>query len=276
MNKITRELVAKWIPTRDEDTYKNKLGHVLCIGGNKYMGGAIILSASAALNAGSGLVSVASAPENLHALHARIPEAMFLNMYENQDLIQNIQKADVIVLGPGLGLSGASKNVFTTVLENVSDKQWLILDGDALTLLSQVDLSQKQRPQNLILTPHLGEWNRLTGIEAPANDLSENKKWKERLRAEIVLKKDRSEVYLADAIWKNTSGNPSMATGGMGDTLTGILGSFIGQFEDKAAAILSAVYVHSAAADDLAETHYVTLPSKVIEYLPIFIQNLKN
>src|SRR5699024_10241394 len=76
MLQITEDKVSSLLPVRDENTYKNKMGHVLRVGGNANMGGAIILSASAALYAGAGLVTVASAPENVHALHARIPEAM--------------------------------------------------------------------------------------------------------------------------------------------------------------------------------------------------------
>ena len=88
------------------------------------------------------------------------------------------------------------------------------------------------------------------------------------------MKKERTEIYYKDEIWKNSAGNPSMATGGMGDTLVGIIASFIGQFDNPKNAILSAVYVHSAVADELAKTHYVTLPTEIIKHLPIFIKNL--
>lgn len=272
MKKITRELVAKWLPNREEDTYKNKMGHVLCIGGNENMGGAIILSASAALHAGAGLVSVASAPNNIHALHARLPEAMFINMYDDELLIENIKKADVIVLGPGLGLSAQSLNVIKTTFQTINKDQWLIIDGDGLTHL--VNESLTLPTEYTVLTPHLGEWRRLTGIEPPAEDSEENNKETERLQAILVLKKDRTEIYIDKEVWQNTAGNPSMATGGMGDTLTGILASFLGQFPDKKEAILSAVYLHSAVADELADTHYITLPSKIIEHLPIFMKKL--
>lgn len=273
MNQITKELVKSWIPIRDKDTYKNKMGHVLCIGGNENMGGAILLSASSALHTGAGLVSVASAPENVHALHARLPEAMFVNMYDEEQLIENIQKADVIVLGPGLGLTEKSLAVFKATIKALNDKQWVIIDGDALTHLANEEPALPTA--NIVLTPHLGEWKRLTGINPPADDLAENQKRKFDLQATVVLKKNRTEIYIADEIWQNTSGNPSMATGGMGDTLTGILASFLGQFKNKKEAILSAVYIHSAAADELAETHYVTLPTKIIEYFPIFMKNLQ-
>src|SRR5699024_8354753 len=130
MLKITEDKVSSWLPVRNKNTYKNKMGHVLCIGGNSNMGGAIILSASAALYAGAGLVTVASAPENVHALHARIPEAMFTDMYDFNTLSEMVKKADVIVLGPGLGLTDRSLDVFKQVLKALTKEQWLIMDGD--------------------------------------------------------------------------------------------------------------------------------------------------
>ena len=274
MKKITKDLVSSWIPTREKTTYKNKMGHVLCVGGNKNMGGAIILSASAALNAGAGLVTVASAPENIHALHARNPEAMFSNMYD-LDLLQTmIQRADVIALGPGLGRDARSFEVYQCVLKHLTNDQWLIIDGDALYFLKEDMLSRDFSDKNILLTPHLGEWRALSGIEPPASNIKENQKMKENLKVDVVLKKERTEVYLEDEVWENTTGNPSMATGGMGDTLVGVIASFTGQFDHKKEAIISAVYVHSAVADELAKTHYVTLPTKIIEHLPVFIKKL--
>lgn len=272
MKNITEERVKDWLPVRDENTYKNKMGQVLCIGGSAQMGGAIIMSASAALYAGAGLVSVASAPDNVHALHARIPEAMFLNMYDTEALINNIKSADTIVLGPGMGTDDEGLEVYEIVIENVKENQWLIIDGDAITLFSENP--EKKAAAQTVFTPHLGEWERLTGIEPPAADREKNKKNKEQLDGTVVLKSGQTEIYFEDDIWQNISGNPSMATGGTGDTLTGIIASFLGQFSDKKQAILSAVYVHSAVANELAETHYVTLPMNIINYLPIFIKNL--
>src|SRR5690625_3306202 len=161
MLKITEEKVSNWLPVRDKNTYKNKMGHVLCIGGNANMGGAVIMSASAALYAGAGLVTVASAPENVHALHARIPEAMFTNMYDFDTLPDMIKKADVIVLGPGLGLSEESLEVFKQVTRSLNKDQWLVIDGDAITHFVNEKDSLQIPTKNVIFTPHLGEWNQI-------------------------------------------------------------------------------------------------------------------
>ena len=272
MNQITRELVSQWLPERDQETYKNKMGHILCIGGNENMGGAITLSAGAALYAGAGLVTVATDPNNLYALHARHPEAMFINMFDQEALTKNIQKADVVLIGPGLGRSKESLAIFQTTLKSVTEEQWLIIDGDGLALFAQEDIHLPN--SKVVLTPHLGEWKALTGIQPSADNIEKNRIEAKRLQASVILKKDRTEVYVKDEIWQNTAGNPSMATGGMGDTLAGIIGSLLGQFTDKKEALLSAVYIHSAAADELALTHYVTLPTQIIKHLPVFMKNL--
>lgn len=88
MKKITKEIVVDTIPIRDKDTYKNKMGRILCVGGNLEKGGAIIMSGLAALYSGAGLVTVATDPVNRTSLHTHAPEIMFVNMYETESLIQ--------------------------------------------------------------------------------------------------------------------------------------------------------------------------------------------
>lgn len=274
MEKIQRKNIIRWLPQREKNTYKNKLGAVLCIGGNQDMGGAIILSAKAALNSGAGLLTVASDPTNRSALHAQTPETMFKNYSKQSDLAKAIKENDTILLGPGLGRDSKAKNIFDFVLKEIEEKHWLILDADALYFYASLKKDSQSKIKNLILTPHLGEWERITSIPAPAGEIEKNQVEAEKLAANLVLKKARTEIYLKDEIWKNTAGNPSMATGGMGDTLAGMIAGFLGQYSDKEKAILSAVYIHSAIADELAEQHYVTLPSLISKEIPIFMKQL--
>lgn len=274
MKYITKDKVVQWIPIRDEDTFKNKLGHVLCIGGNKEMGGAIILSAMAALNSGAGLVTVASAPENRTALYSHLPEAMFKDRSNQVVLAKAIKTSDTILLGPGLGRDSESKTIFNFVLKHIQKKQWLILDADALYFYADLDRNYTFNTENIILTPHLGEWENISSIKAPANDIEENKKRADKLKCTLVLKKSRTEVYLKNEIWENTAGNPSMATGGMGDTLAGIIAGLLGQYQNKEEAVLSAVYIHSAIADELAQSHYVTLASLISKRIPLFMKKI--
>lgn len=274
MEYITKEKVGNWIPIREKDSYKNQYGSVLCVGGNREMGGAIILSAKAALHSAAGLVTVASASENRTALHAQIPEAMFKDSSNLVALARAIKQSDTILLGPGLGRDSDAKTIFNFVLKHIQEGQWLILDADALYFYGELPDHYEFKTKNIILTPHLGEWERISSIPAPADLKEKNQKVANQLEKTLVLKKARTEVYYQDQIWENTVGNPSMATGGMGDTLAGIITGLLSQYPNKIEAILSAVYIHSAIADQLAEDYYVTLPSLISNWIPIFMGDL--
>lgn len=275
MYQITKEKVQSFIPKREKDSYKGSYGSVLVVGGNENMGGATILTASASVYSGTGLVTVATHPANQSALHARLPEAMFIPMSDHKQLEEKIESMSVIIVGPGLGRDQSSLGVLRTVYENTTNEQVLVVDGDAIYLHVNEDLPKPKA--QLVFTPHLGEWRTLTGLSPDAENEAENKEHVNRLDAIVVLKKDRTEVYYEDEVWKNTAGNPSMATGGMGDTLAGMLGGFLAQFKNEKHALLSAVFVHSYIADVLSETYYVTLPTHIIEAIPkVMTELVKN
>lgn len=270
IKQINKRLVIQWLPIRPKDTYKNQLGRVLCIGGNENMGGAIILAGGAALASGAGLVTVASHPVNRTALHSHFPEIMFTDYHSSDHLEELIAGSDTILIGPGLGRDHVARQLVHRVIELCSKEQYLIIDADGLYHLSLLirDNLLLTRPKNLILTPHLGEWKQLTGLEPSLENYADNQKWQVNMEAIVILKKERTEVYLEEQIWENTAGNPSMSTGGMGDTLAGMIAGLIGQYDNKNQAILSGVFLHSYIADELAKTHYVTLPHLIIQHIP--------
>ena len=272
MKKINKEIVIDTIPIRDKDTYKNKMGRILCVGGNHEKGGAIIMSGLAALYSGAGLVTVATDQVNRTSLHTHAPEIMFIDMYESENLIEAVKEKDVIVIGPGLGLTEKSREVLKTVLQSASGEQYLIIDADAITLLAEGKV-KRETNGHCIFTPHLGEWQRLIGLNKNKLTVESNQQAQKDLQSIVVLKGSPTQVYLDSGVFENTTGNPSQATGGMGDTLTGILAGFIGQIPNVKQAILSAVFIHSYIADQLAETHYVTLPTQVIRELPKVMRN---
>ena len=272
MKKITKEIVVDTIPIRDKDTYKNKMGRILCVGGNHEKGGAIIMSGLAALYSGAGLVTVATDQVNRTSLHTHAPEILFIDMYESENLIEAVKEKDVIVIGPGLGLTEKSREVLKTVLQSASGEQYLIIDADAITLLGEGKV-KRETNAHCIFTPHLGEWQRLTGLDKNKLTVDSNQQAQKDLQSIVVLKGSPTQVYVDSDVFENTTGNPSQATGGMGDSLTGILAGFIGQIPNVKQAILSAVFIHSYIADQLAETHYVTLPTQVIRELPKVMRN---
>lgn len=266
MNKITNDKVRAFIPTRKRESYKGSYGRVLFVGGNEHMGGAIILAASAGVYSGAGLVTVATHPSNKASLHARLPEAMFADMTDTQQLKTYVESSDVVVLGPGLGRDDLSLAILQTVYDTVKSYQILLVDGDGIYL--HVNETVPEPDATLILTPHLGEWRTLTDL-APDDQYDDvNLDYAKKLNAIVVLKKDRTEVYCDNEVWENTTGNPSMATGGMGDALAGMIGGFVPQFDSIKEGVLSAVYLHSYIADDLSLSQYVTLPTAIIKEIP--------
>ncbi len=265
--KLTQEILEQTITRRANATHKGDYGRILIIGGTEQYGGAVIMNALAAVNSGAGLVTVATHPSNFTALHSHLPEAMVTDFA--QDLTPFITSADVILIGSGLGEQLA---ILTATLNSVKPQQILILDGSALTLLAehQLDLADAR----IVLTPHQMEWQRLSQLEiadqTPAKNLAALADFSPT--PILVLKKYQTEIYTADQIYQLTIGGPYQATGGMGDTLAGMIAGFSGQFQTSLEqAVLAAVYAHSAIADDLARERYVVLPTQISAEIPKFM-----
>lgn len=276
MQVLNENILFQVIHPRIEESHKGDYGKVVIIGGNEQFGGAAIMAAKASVNAAAGLTTVATAACNRSALHAVVPEAMMID-YRNQNQVRNaITKADAIVLGPGLGEDEFANQLVTNVLATLCSSHQrnaaLIIDGSAITILAHQRQLLDQLPNMcIIFTPHQMEWQRLAKITIPDQTETKNQTFAQKLHANVILKKHHSELYLTDnSNWQLPVGTAAMATGGMGDTLTGIIAAFCGQFgkTDMLAAIKAAVYLHSLTADELAAGSYVVLPSKLSEYLP--------
>ena len=272
MAVITEDILRKVIKKRPSDSHKGNYGRVLLIGGSENYGGAIIMAAEAALNSGAGLISVATHAVNLDALHARNPEIMFID-WRDRNLVDLITKMDVIVCGPGLGTGTVAQQLLATVSQNVSHNQILVLDASALDMMGQDKNLIPKHASLVILTPHQMEWQRLSQIRIPFQTDSANldalKKIFPTQNAILVLKSNHTHIYTnTDQIFVNPLGNPGMATGGMGDTLAGIIGGFTAQFGDNLDSVLAAVFIHSLAGDKIAENNYVVRPTKISALLP--------
>ena len=272
MEKVNKVILSQVITPRDPQSYKGNYGKILIIAGSTHFGGAAILCSSAAVHSGAGLVTVATTPEKFTAINVKIPEAMTIDYHSKKDLQLAIQNSNVIAIGPGLGTSSVAKGLVKAVLTNTNAEQTIILDASALTIIAETDLLL-QSEANLVLTPHQGEWQRLSQLpiaqQTPENNQAKLKNLNPK--AILILKKHLSEIYYQDKILQIQAGNPGMATGGMGDTLTGILAGFIGQFGFSIKTISSALLIHGLIADDLNEKNYVVLPSKIIEKLPKYM-----
>ncbi|EEJ72715.1 NAD(P)H-hydrate dehydratase [Lactobacillus ultunensis] len=272
MTEITEDVLKKVIVKRESDTYKGNYGRILLIGGSENYGGAIIMATTAAVNSGAGLTAVATHPLNLTALHARLPEAMFIDWRDAQ-LADLIKKMDVVVCGPGLGMSDLAKQIMVILRRCTSEKQTVVLDASALDLIGQDRSYLPVNAGHLILTPHQMEWQRVSQIRIPFQTDGANIDALNQLipdsNAMLVLKSNHTHVYDGKGqIFVNPIGNPGMATGGMGDTLAGIIGGFVAQFGPSVDTVLAAVYIHSLAGDMINKENYVVRPTEISKVLP--------
>lgn len=272
MTEITEAILKKVITKRSSDTHKGDYGRILLIGGGENYGGAIIMSTSGAVNSGAGLTAVATHPVNLTALHARLPEAMFID-WRDAKLANLIKNMDVVVCGPGLGMSDLAKQIMVILRRCTSEKKTVVLDASALDLISQDKSLLPTNAGHLILTPHQMEWQRLSQIRIPFQTDSANIDALNQLipdsNAMLVLKSNHTHIYDGKGqVFVNPLGNPGMATGGMGDTLAGIIGGFVAQFGPSVDTVLAAVYIHSLAGDLINKDNYVVKPTEVSKVLP--------
>ena len=280
MAEITEDVLTKVIKKRPSNSHKGNYGRILLIGGSENYGGAIIMAAEAALNSGAGLISVATHAVNLDALHARNPEVMFID-WRDRNLVNLMKKMDVIVCGPGLGSGTFALQLMSTICQNISQNQILILDASALDMISQDAKLIPTQVGLVVITPHQMEWQRLSQIrisyQTDIANLDALKKIFPTQNAILVLKSNHTHVYTkADQIFVNPIGNPGMATGGMGDTLAGIIGGFTAQFGDNLDSVLAAVFIHSLAGDKIAENNYVVRPTEISAMLPQLMSQYAN
>ncbi|KRK89963.1 NAD(P)H-hydrate dehydratase [Lentilactobacillus sunkii] len=270
VKKITKSILNEVIRKRPANSFKGTYGKIVLIGGSQNFGGAIVMASLAAVYSGAGLVTTVTDPSNQTSLHDWLPEAMFVDWNQFDHAKPIIEAADVIVIGPGLGTDNHAFDLLKAVFQIVKKGQKLIIDGSALTLLASNNLPLPKDSLN-ILTPHQMEWQRVSGIKIADQTPDANQKAAEQLHAIVVVKSHRTQVYEGTDIFENTGGTPAQATGGMGDTLAGMVGGFTAQFKDTPKAVLAAVYSHSAIADKLAEKQYVVLPHQISESLPKFM-----
>jgi len=247
--RIDYRVLAPLLPARRRNAHKGDFGHVLVVGGEHGMSGAVRMAAEAAARVGAGLVSVATRQAHAAALSAARPELMCHGVEEASELEPLLQRASVVAVGPGLGLDAWGRAMLARILESHLP---LVLDADALNLLAVEPL----RHDKWVLTPHPGEAARLLGCsseEIQADRFGAVAALEASFGGIVVLKGSGSLVLGGDGETALCSdGNPGMACGGMGDVLTGVIAGLIAQGHRLREAARLGVAMHAAAADAAA------------------------
>jgi len=246
---VARDVLSRWLQPRPRNSHKGRNGHVLCVGGDEGLGGAIALCAEAALRCGAGLVSAATRATHTGHLLARRPEIMAHAVATAAELQTLLERADIVALGPGLGTAAWGNRLFEAVIDSAKP---CVVDADALNLLA---MSPRALPQ-AVLTPHPGEAARLLASktsDVQGDRFAAAQELAEKFACPIVLKGAGSIVAApGETPYVIAAGNPGMASGGMGDVLTGVIAALLAQGLPAFDAAACGALLHASAGDDAA------------------------
>ncbi len=250
--RIDWALLGRLLVPRRKTSHKGDSGHVMLVGGNSGMAGAVRLAAEAAARSGSGLVSVATRLGHIAAMAAARPEIMWQGVETQNHFRRMATRATVIAIGPGLGTDLWAQKMLTTVLEHCDSGVPLVLDADALNLLAQ----EPFKHEGWVLTPHPGEAARLLDCSVAQINSQRFAAVKElqcQYGGVAILKGAGSLVCDGQGVISLCSdGNPGMAAGGMGDVLTGVIAALLAQGLSLGDAAKAGVTLHAAAGDRAA------------------------
>jgi len=277
-NPIDYKLVKDAFKKRKTDAYKNSCGSLLVCAGSTGMTGAATLACTSALRSGCGLVTLCCAKELNTIFEIKLTEAMTVPVESNNGVIsakafgeisKSLSKCDALLFGPGMTSDSEVKKLLEEII--YSSQKPCVIDADGLNVLSHNPDVLKSAKYPPVLTPHIGEFARLTGLKKNyiLNNLHDtSREFAAKYGVILVLKSHRTIVTDGKTVYENVLGNPGMASGGSGDVLAGIISGFLAQGNNALLSALAGVYIHSLAADmAVMETgEYSLLPSDIINY----------
>lgn len=267
---ISEEMITALYQPRKAFSHKGTYGHALLLAGNKGKMGAAVMCAKACLRSGVGLLTCAIPEEEFVVLQTTIAEAMVTDRNE----VQELSKYDTIGIGPGLGTTDDIAAMVENIIQQF--RKPMLLDADALNNIARHKEWLSLLPQYTIITPHPKEFDRLFGESS--TDFERMQKAVDaavRYHMIIILKGHYTLITSEGKGWFNTTGNAGMATGGSGDTLSGIITALLAQHYPPLHAALMGVYLHGLSADLCLDTqsYESLLPTDMIEKLgKAFIQ----
>jgi NAD(P)H-hydrate epimerase len=274
---IDRELVKDKLLIRNKYSHKGDYGRVLIVAGSKGFTGAAYIAAEGAVRSGAGLVTLCCSEDIQPILSTKLVEAMTVTFSEKERLKEIAAKSDSIAIGPGMGINGETFEGVKYALESANCP--LVIDADGINVLKEDLNLLKNRNNGVILTPHLGEMSRITGLSIEhikQNRIEVAEQFAKDYCVVVLLKGHNTVITDGETTMINPTGNSSMASGGMGDCLTGIIASFIAQGHKPLEAAYLAAYVHGYAGDKLSEEMFCVNASHVLQSVPFVIKELQS
>ena len=248
---IEKNDVKEKLSIRKKNSHKGTFGHGLIIAGSKGKMGACILSCKAALKAGIGLLTAYIPRVGEHMMQTSVPEAMTIVDSSMNEITSfpDLNLYKVVGIGPGIGINKRTEKAFIRFLENFDRP--VVIDADAINILSKNKKMLNILPQNSILTPHPKEFERLVGSYSNTSErIILQKRISKKYKVNILVKGAFSMMTdIKGNLFVNTTGNPGMATGGSGDVLTGIITGLVGRGYEPFFAMIIGAYIHGLSGD---------------------------
>jgi hydroxyethylthiazole kinase-like uncharacterized protein yjeF len=272
---LDAQMIRERLKARSIYSHKGDFGRVLIISGTQGYSGAAYICTTSAVRTGSGLVTLACEGSIVDVLSQRLTEAMTVSFEEAGKLDGHIRRSDVIAMGPGMGNRSETLELVRTVLENAECP--LVIDADGINVLgSNLELLDSSQCE-AVITPHPGEMARLTGydtayIEGNRREVAMD--FARKHGVTVLLKGYSTIITDGKQLYYNSTGSSAMASGGMGDCLTGMIASFIGQGYDVLTAACLGAFIHGYAGDVLSKKLYSVNATHVIEKIPYAIKEI--
>jgi len=271
---IDKEMIKNSLVIREKYGHKGDYGRTFIIAGSEGFTGAAYIAAQGAVRSGAGLVTL-GCPENIiDVLGSKLIEAMTLSLEDKNKFKESMSKSDAIAIGPGMGVSDFTLNVLEEVIKNAECP--VVIDADGLNVLKDKLQLLKEGKNKIIITPHLGEMARITGLTIDyikENRIEVSKEFAKNHGVIVLLKGYNTVITDGHTTVVNPTGNSSMASGGMGDCLTGMVASFLAQGYKPLDAAYIATYIHGYCGEKLSKEMFCVNASHILEEIPRSIKD---
>ncbi len=270
------DFIKKLIVKRNKYSHKGDYGRTLILAGSPGFTGAAYISTQAAIRSGAGLVTLCCDSSIQNILSGKLVEAMTASTDDEKRLDSLIINSNCIAIGPGLGNKHGTLKLLQKILINA--KCPVVIDSDGLNVLEDNLEMLKNRKCKIVLTPHMGEMARISGFsieEINENKIDIAKEFAKKYDVVLLLKGFNTIITDGKILQVNPTGNSAMASGGMGDCLTGIIASFIAQGYDALTAACVGAYVHGYCGDKLSKKMFCVNANHILESLPSIIKEIQ-
>ena len=275
MYLLEEEDYKNLVPVRRITGHKGDYGKVLILAGSSGFTGAAYIVAEAAVRTGSGLTTLLIEDSLQNIFSGRLIEQMTLRYSETDRIEQLLKGIDVLICGPGLSKNKENVEMLEKCIKESSC--YVVADADALNIISENESLLQYLKGRAVFTPHPGEMARLVNKsirDIEDNRIEESRRYAEKNHIVVLLKGYNTVITDGEKTIINTTGSSKMASGGMGDCLSGIIGSLVGQRKDLLNSAVLGAYIHGKSGDKLGEKRFSVNARDIIEIIPSVMEDL--